>query len=115
MTSGLGQPGQPEVPAFVVDPGVFVASLISPNGSPAHLVWAAFSGRLVLITSPHLIAELTDVLHREKFRTRFSRPAADQSLRAVRLLAEQHPEPEVSSRKPVCRAPRTNTCSPSPR
>jgi putative PIN family toxin of toxin-antitoxin system len=80
--------------------------LSSPNGSPAHLIRAAFSGRFVLITSPHLIAELTDVVHRDKFRTRFSRPAADQMLRAVRLLAEQHTDPDMSNRKPVCRDPR---------
>lgn len=88
MTSGFGRASQLEVPSFVVDPGVFVASLIAPNGSPAHLVRAAFSGRFVLITSPHLIAELTDVVHRDKFRTRFAHPAADQMLRAVKLLAE---------------------------
>lgn len=75
MTSGFGPPDQPNVPSFVIDPGVFVASLTSSNGSAGHLFRAALSGRFVLVTSPHLIAELTDVLHRDKFRSRFSRRA----------------------------------------
>lgn len=106
MTSGFGPPGQPDVPSFVVDPGVFVASLISSNGSPGRLFRAALSRRFVLVTSPHLIAELTDVLHRDKFRTRFSRRAADEMLRAITLLAEQHPDPRVADRKPACRDPK---------
>jgi predicted nucleic acid-binding protein len=45
-------------PSFVVDPGVFVAAMISPNGSPRRLFQAALSGRFTLVVSPRLIAEL---------------------------------------------------------
>lgn len=61
------------------------------------------SRRFVLVTSPHLIAELTDVLHRDKFRPRFTRRAADETLRAISLLAGQHPDPNAAGRKSVCR------------
>lgn len=52
----------------VLDPGVLVSALISPSGSPAKLIAAARKGELELVTSPLLLAELEDVLRREKFR-----------------------------------------------
>jgi putative PIN family toxin of toxin-antitoxin system len=107
VTSGFGPPGQRDVrPSFVVDPGMFVAAMISPNGSPRRLFQAALSGRFTLVVSPRLIAELTDVLHRDKFRARFSQRAADEMVQAIALLADHHPDPDVAGRKPVCRDPK---------
>lgn len=52
----------------VLDPGVLVSALISPEGPPAQLVAKVRDGGLELIVSPLLLAELGRVLKREKFR-----------------------------------------------
>jgi hypothetical protein len=52
----------------VIDPGVLVSAFISPKkAAPALLVDAALDGTLDALVCPALIAELTDVLGREKF------------------------------------------------
>jgi putative PIN family toxin of toxin-antitoxin system len=56
------------VTRVVIDPGVLVSAFISPKkAAPALLVHAVLDGSLELLVSPALIAELTDVLGREKF------------------------------------------------
>lgn len=51
----------------VIDPGVLVSAFISPRkAAPALLVDALLDGHFEMIVSPKLIAELTDVLGREK-------------------------------------------------
>jgi putative PIN family toxin of toxin-antitoxin system len=52
----------------VLDPGVLVSALISPTGTPAKLIAEARDGGLELVVSPLLLAELDEVLRREKFR-----------------------------------------------
>jgi predicted nucleic acid-binding protein len=42
----------------VVDPGVLVSAVIAPGGPPAEIVRAIRDGRLALVVSPHLLAEL---------------------------------------------------------
>jgi putative PIN family toxin of toxin-antitoxin system len=52
----------------VIDPGVLVSAFISPRkAAPALLVEAFLDGHFDVLVSPLLIAELTDVLGREKF------------------------------------------------
>ena len=52
----------------VIDPGVLVSAFISPRKTaPALLVDAFLDGHFEMLVSPELIAELTDVLGREKF------------------------------------------------
>lgn len=52
----------------VIDPGVLVSAFISPRkAAPALLMDAFLDGHFEMIVSPELIAELTDVLGREKF------------------------------------------------
>jgi len=56
------------VTRVVIDPGVLVSAFISPKkAAPALLVDAFLDGNLEVLVSPALIAELTDVLGREKF------------------------------------------------
>ena len=52
----------------VIDPGVLVSAIITPVGPPAEIVRAVRRGRLALVVSPHLLAELLGVLRRERFR-----------------------------------------------
>lgn len=52
----------------VIDPGVLVSAFISPRkAAPALLMDALLDGHFEMVVSPTLIAELTDVLGREKF------------------------------------------------
>ena len=63
----------------VIDPCVLVSAFISPKkAAPALLVDAILDGNLDVLVSPALIAELTDVLGREKFAAHAAegRPAA---------------------------------------
>jgi putative PIN family toxin of toxin-antitoxin system len=56
------------VTRVVIDPGVLVSAFISPKrAAPALLLDAFLDGNLDVLVSPALIAELTDVLGREKF------------------------------------------------
>jgi putative PIN family toxin of toxin-antitoxin system len=56
------------VTRVVIDPGVLVSAFISPRkAAPALLVDALLDGHFEMLVSPTLIAELTDVLGREKF------------------------------------------------
>jgi putative PIN family toxin of toxin-antitoxin system len=56
------------VTRVVIDPGVLVSAFISPRkAAPALLVDAFLDGHFEMLVSPQLIAELTDVLGREKF------------------------------------------------
>jgi putative PIN family toxin of toxin-antitoxin system len=52
----------------VLDPGVLVSALIAPAGSPARLLAQVRAGELELVVSPFLMAELEEVLGRQKFR-----------------------------------------------
>ncbi len=69
----------------VVDPGVLVSAALNPNGAPGRLVDAARTGRLVLVVSEHLIAELDDVLARQRIASRLN---ADALARLRQVLAE---------------------------
>lgn len=52
----------------VPDTNVLVAAAITPRGLCGRLLDAALDGRWQLVASPHLLAELSTVLAREKFR-----------------------------------------------
>lgn len=60
----------------VVDPNVLVSALISPGGPPRQIVQAWADERFELIVSPALVAELREVLARDKFRRWVSAEAA---------------------------------------
>jgi uncharacterized protein len=87
----------------VVDPGVLVSAIITPAGPPAEIVRAAREGRLELIVSPHLLAELALVLAREKFRPYLSVAEAQEYVEGLARLAANVADPEV--RQPVARDP----------
>jgi len=68
---------------LLLDTNVYVAAFISGMGAPAQLLRAAEAESYVLVMSPLLIDELTQVLARDKFRKYFS---LDEARRAVDLL-----------------------------
>ena len=64
----------------VVDPGVLVSALISPQGggAPAHILSAWLDRRFVPIISEQLLDELYSVLLRPKFRRYVSQEQVDK-------------------------------------
>lgn len=71
----------------VVDPGVLVSAALSPSRTPARIVEAIRAGRLILVVSPTLLAELNDVLARPRLAARLDATA----LRLLRGALEAAP------------------------
>ncbi|MBL8514818.1 MAG: putative toxin-antitoxin system toxin component, PIN family [Betaproteobacteria bacterium] len=57
---------------IVLDTNTLVSAVLSPTGPPRQLLNAAREASFVLYSSPILIAELLDVLTREKFAGHFA-------------------------------------------
>lgn len=81
----------------VLDPGVLVSALITPDGSPARLLREICAGGLESIVSPLLLEELEDVLGRKKFRRYVDRAAVRDYLELLRCEALVVPDPEGPS------------------
>jgi putative PIN family toxin of toxin-antitoxin system len=80
------------VTRVVVDPGVLVSAFISPRkAAPVILIDAILDGKIELVASPTLIAELTEVLGREKF----AEHAGDGRAAAFIALLEDRAEKAV--------------------
>jgi len=56
----------------VLDPGVLISAVLSRAGAPAQLLLLWIEGRFEIVVSPHLLAELQQVLLRSKFRNRMT-------------------------------------------
>lgn len=56
------------MPRAVLDTNVLISALISPSGPSAALLLEFRAGAFELVASPTLLAELREVLGREKFR-----------------------------------------------
>jgi uncharacterized protein len=92
------------VPRAVLDTNVLVAALISPGGGSARLLLELRSGAFELIVSPLLLAELREVLGRDKFRRYLSEAEADAYVELIRseavVRADPVPSPEALSADP---------------
>jgi putative PIN family toxin of toxin-antitoxin system len=92
------------VPRAVLDTNVLVSALISPGGGSARLLLELRSGAFELIVSPLLLAELREVLGRDKFRRYVSEAEADAYVELIRseavVRADPVPSPEALSADP---------------
>lgn len=88
----------------VLDPGVLVSALITPNGKPAKLLLAARAGSFELIVSPQLLDELEKVLRREKFRRYVDLDGVTAYLDLLRhdvqLVADPETPPPIRCKEP---------------
>jgi len=82
----------------VVDPGVLVSAAIVPGGTARRVVEAWRDGRIEMIVSPALLAELKSVLSRDKFRRYLSQVEADQFVALLRREAELRADPPRAPR-----------------
>jgi putative PIN family toxin of toxin-antitoxin system len=81
----------------VLDTGVFVSALITPAGRSAKLIEWAQAGEFELIISPKLLAELEDVLLRDKFRRYVAVEEVEVFLEVLRREATVVPDPTQSA------------------
>jgi uncharacterized protein len=92
------------VPRAVLDTNVLVSALISPGGGSARLLLELRSGAFELLVSPLLLAELREVLRRDKFRQYVSEAEADAYVELIRsegvLRADPGPSAEPLSADP---------------
>lgn len=77
----------------VLDPGVLVSALITPQGSPAKLWQAVVDERLEVAVCPRLLAELAGVLERSKFRAYVTLEEAQAFVAEVARRAHRLPDP----------------------
>ncbi len=80
----------------VIDPGVLVAALLAPGGSPAQLYERWVAGEFELVVCPLLLAELDAVLRRPKFRRYATIGEVDLYVAVLRGGASSAPDPEPS-------------------
>jgi putative PIN family toxin of toxin-antitoxin system len=71
------------VPRAVLDTNVLVSALITPAGASARLLVELRAGAFELVVSPALLAELREVLHRDRFRRYVSTGDADAYVEAL--------------------------------
>lgn len=86
----------------VLDPNVLISALLSPGGTPAHLVRQWTEGAFELLASPLLIAELERALAYRKLRRRIS---ADDAEAFVRWLERASTMVEDPLGEPPARSP----------
>lgn len=92
------------MPRAVLDTNVLVSALISPGGASARLLLELRAGGFELILSPLLLAELREVLDRDKFRRYVTEAEADAYVDLIRregvVRADPSPSPEPMSADP---------------
>ena len=88
----------------VLDTNVLLSALLW-RGAPHELLEQIRAGTLILISSPALLAELSNVLGRAKFDVILARSdtSRERALNEVRQLAEVIAPPPLP--QPVCRDP----------
>ncbi|MBI3141017.1 MAG: putative toxin-antitoxin system toxin component, PIN family [Rhodocyclales bacterium] len=88
----------------VIDTNVLVSGLLW-HGAPHALLAQVRAGRLILVSSPALLAELENVIGRAKFEAVLTRSntSRERTLSELRQLAEMIEPPPLP--QPVCRDP----------
>jgi len=88
----------------VLDPGVIVSAIVTPQGPTGQLISAIRSTKVRPVVCPRLVEELIGVLHRPKFRTYVTVDEADRAVELLSRSAEHRDDPaEVPGR---CRDPK---------
>jgi uncharacterized protein len=91
------------VERVVLDPAVLVSALITPQGNPARLWEAVVDQHLEIAVCPRLLAELAEVLEREKFRRYTTVEETREFVAEVARRGDRVPDPAAVP--PVSRDP----------
>ena len=79
----------------VLDTNVYVAALLSRDGSPARIIRALGDGLLDTVVCPRLLAELRGVLARPKIAERVDAARAEDFMQWLGRVATTVPDPGV--------------------
>jgi putative PIN family toxin of toxin-antitoxin system len=79
----------------VLDVNVLVSAALSGAGPSAHLVAAMRDGRLSVVACPSLLAELGDVLQRERFRQFLSLEEAEEYAAEIEGMCRVVEDPQA--------------------
>jgi putative PIN family toxin of toxin-antitoxin system len=91
--------------AIVIDTNLWISALINARGAPARVLDAALAGRVRLILSDPLLAELHDVVRRGRIRRRI--PLDDLELEGyLAAISRGSSVVEISGTVQVCRDPK---------
>jgi putative PIN family toxin of toxin-antitoxin system len=82
------------VPRAILDPGVLIAALLSPRGTPAQLLIRWLHGEFDLLVSSALLGEVERVLQRPRFRRYVTEFEARSFVSALRGQAVIVDDPE---------------------
>ncbi len=93
------------MPRAVLDTNVLVSALITPAGASARLLLELRAGAWELVVSPMLLAELRQVLARQKFRRYVTAAEADAYVELIRLDSIVHDDPTPSTAGPISADP----------
>lgn len=93
------------MPRAVLDTNVLVAALISGVGAPAGLLLALRVGAFELVVSPALLAELREVLRRDRFRAYVTLEQVDAYVAIIERDAIVIADPPPSTATPVASDP----------
>lgn len=81
------------------DTNVLVAAAITPGGLCGRLLDAALDSRWQVVASPRLLAELSTVLAREKFRRWLTEEEAHRFVADISAIADVLADPAALSRR----------------
>lgn len=93
------------MPRAVLDTNVLVAALISGVGAPAGLLLALRVGAFELVASPGLLADLREVLYRDRFRAYVTVEQVDAYVATIERDAVVVPDPEPPTAAPLASDP----------
>jgi putative PIN family toxin of toxin-antitoxin system len=85
------------VPRAVLDTNVLVSALVSPGGPSAGLLLELRAGAFELVVSPMLLAELGEVLRRDKFRRYLAEAETDAYVELIRREGTVRDDPTPGS------------------
>jgi putative PIN family toxin of toxin-antitoxin system len=80
-------------PRVVLDTNLIVSGLISPTGTPSHLLDMWTQGGLILLTSTEFLSEVEQVLHRDHIKQRYH--LAEQRIHEFLTDLRQATEPVI--------------------
>ncbi len=83
----------------MADPNVLVAAAISPRGVCGRLLVAAIEGCWQLVVSPQVLAEVSEVLARGKFRQWLTEEEARHFAAGVAAIADVRPDPPAAGQR----------------
>ncbi len=79
----------------VLDPNILIATLLSPNGTPAQIITRWLGGDFELIVSETLLGELERALSYPKLRNRIPPDDATAFVAILRHTATLAPDPDT--------------------